>query len=132
MAKASVLDQIRALDEQKAKLMDEAKSSALANAQAAVAELNELGFNYGLTEGGTAPRTRAPSTGTRRSGIREDVLRVVTEAGADGIKKAALLEALGMKGDKSNEGAVSNALSNLKKDGKVKQAEGRNNPYIAA
>ncbi|MDP1732475.1 MAG: hypothetical protein Q8L54_15140, partial [Devosia sp.] len=60
MATNTVLDKIRKLDEEKAKLMSEAKAQALQNAQAAVAELNELGFNYRLVEGGTssAPRPR--------------------------------------------------------------------------
>lgn len=52
MAKASVLDRIRQLDEEKAKLMEGAKSEVMERVNAAIAELNELGFNFRLTEGG--------------------------------------------------------------------------------
>lgn len=134
MAKESVLDRIRELDAEKEKLLEEAKATALANANQAVAELIELGFQYRLVEGGTATAPRAPraATGTRRSGIRDDVLKVVADAGQEGIKKADILEKMGMKGNKGDEGAVSNALSALKGDGKITQAEARNSPYVIA
>jgi hypothetical protein len=54
----SVLEKLKALDAQRAQLLDDAKKEALDNAEKAVAELNELGFNYGLVEGESA--TRAP------------------------------------------------------------------------
>ena len=41
--------------------MDDAKKEALDNAEKAVAELNELGFHYTLTEGASkTPAQRAP------------------------------------------------------------------------
>lgn len=131
MAKTNVLDRIRELDAEKTRLMDEAKATALANAQAAIAELNELGFNYRLTEGGTAPRApRAQSSGGRRSGIRDDVLQAVVSSGADGISPAAIRQALGIAdGDKSGAQSVSNALSALKKASKIADKDGS---YIAA
>ena len=56
----TVLEKLRALDAQRATLLDDAKKEALENAERAVAELNELGFHYALTEGATvspsAPR----------------------------------------------------------------------------
>ena len=55
----SVLEKLKALDAQRAHLLDDAKKEALENAEKAVAELNELGFRYTLTEGAatlTAPR----------------------------------------------------------------------------
>jgi hypothetical protein len=53
----SVLEKIKALDAQRAQLLEGAKKEALDNAERAVAELNELGFHYTLTEGATsAPR----------------------------------------------------------------------------
>jgi hypothetical protein len=54
----SVLEKLKALDAQRAQLLDDAKKEALDNAEKAVAELNELGFNYSLV-GGASP-TRAP------------------------------------------------------------------------
>jgi hypothetical protein len=47
----TVLEQLKALDAQRAQLLDDAKKEALDNAEKAVAELNELGFHYALTEG---------------------------------------------------------------------------------
>jgi hypothetical protein len=57
----SVLEKLKALDAQRAELLDDAKKEALDNAEKAVAELNELGFHYSLTEGATTtPTARAP------------------------------------------------------------------------
>jgi hypothetical protein len=55
-----VLEKLKALDEQRAQLMDDAKKEALDNAEKAVAELNELGFHYTLVEGASTSTTRAP------------------------------------------------------------------------
>ena len=57
----SVLEKLKALDSQRAQLLDDAKKEALDNAERAVAELNELGFHYTLTEGAS------PSTSTPRA-----------------------------------------------------------------
>jgi hypothetical protein len=58
----SVLEKLKALDAQRATLLEGAKKEALENAERAVAELNELGFHYALSEGAsTSPSTpRAP------------------------------------------------------------------------
>jgi hypothetical protein len=56
----TVLEKLKALDAQRAQLLDDAKKEALDNAEKAVAELNELGFHYTLTEGATASPARAP------------------------------------------------------------------------
>jgi hypothetical protein len=57
----SVLEKLKALDAQRAQLLDDAKKEALDNAEKAVAELNELGFHYSLVEGAsTASTARAP------------------------------------------------------------------------
>jgi hypothetical protein len=52
----SVLEKLKALDAQRAQLLEGAKKEALDNAERAVAELNELGFHYTLTEGVASPR----------------------------------------------------------------------------
>jgi hypothetical protein len=54
----TVLEKLKALDAQRAQLLDDAKKEALDSAEKAVTELNELGFHYILTEGATV----SPST----------------------------------------------------------------------
>jgi hypothetical protein len=57
----TVLEKLKALDAQRAQLLEDAKKEALDNAEKAVAELNELGFHYSLTEGAsTTSIARAP------------------------------------------------------------------------
>jgi hypothetical protein len=57
----TVLEKLKALDAQRAQLLDDAKKEALDNAEKAVAELNELGFHYSLVEGASATSpARAP------------------------------------------------------------------------
>ena len=58
----TVLEKLKALDAQRAQLLEGAKKEALDNAEKAVAELNELGFHYSLTEGASTstPTQRAP------------------------------------------------------------------------
>jgi hypothetical protein len=58
----TVLEKLKALDSQRAALLEDAKKEALDNAEKAVAELNELGFHYTLTEGASSPSgsARAP------------------------------------------------------------------------
>jgi hypothetical protein len=60
----TVLEKLKALDAQRAQLLEGAKKEALDNAEKAVAELNELGFHYSLVEG--ASTARAP----RRAGTQ--------------------------------------------------------------
>jgi hypothetical protein len=55
----TVLEKLKALDAQRAQLLDGAKKEALDNAERAVAELNELGFHYTLTEGASNPSASA-------------------------------------------------------------------------
>jgi hypothetical protein len=67
----TVLEKLKALDAQRAQLLDDAKKEALENAERAVAELNELGFNYALTEGASvsarAPRKAASNAPKRQA-----------------------------------------------------------------
>jgi hypothetical protein len=56
----SVLEKLKALDAQRAQLLEDAKKEALDNAEKAVAELNELGFHYSLAEGASTSTPRAP------------------------------------------------------------------------
>jgi hypothetical protein len=67
----TVLEKLKALDAQRAQLLEGGKKEALDNAEKAVAELNELGFHYTLTEGATstarAPRKAASQAPKRRA-----------------------------------------------------------------
>ena len=66
MAK-SVADQLRALDEQRGKILGQAKEEALKRAQVAVDELNSLGFSYSLRSSNSRRGLRAGSRiGTRQ------------------------------------------------------------------
>lgn len=115
----SVLDQIKALDEQRNKLLADAKQEALGAANAAIATLKELGFNYSLS---LDQDTSTASTGSRRTGVRDAVLNVVS--GANGISRADILEQMDAKGDKRAEQSISNALANLKKADKIDLNDG--------
>ena len=69
----TVLEKLKALDAQRAQLLEDAKKEALDNAERAVAELNDLGFHYSLTEGAsvsTSP-TRAPRKATSQAPKRQ-------------------------------------------------------------
>jgi hypothetical protein len=67
----TVLEKLKALDAQRAQLLEGAKKEALDNAERAVAELNELGFNYRLVEGATStarpPRKAAAQAPKRQA-----------------------------------------------------------------
>jgi hypothetical protein len=64
------LEKLKALDEERAQLLEGAKKEALDNAERAVAELNELGFHYSLVEDAStarAPRKAASQTPKRQA-----------------------------------------------------------------
>jgi hypothetical protein len=52
----SVLEKLKALDAQRAQLLEGAKKEVLDKAEKAVAELNELGFDYSLVESASPER----------------------------------------------------------------------------
>jgi hypothetical protein len=60
----SILEELKALDAQRAQLLEGAKKEALDKAEKAVAELNELGIDYRLVES-ASPR-RAASQAPKR------------------------------------------------------------------
>lgn len=55
--------------------------------------------------------------GRRVAGRRDNILTIIKDS--NGISRAQILEAAGVKGDKGGEQSVSNALSNLKKQKKI-------------
>jgi hypothetical protein len=62
----SVLDELKALNEQREKLLVQAKKEALEQADKAVAELNELGFHYSLVEGAARVPRKAGADAPKR------------------------------------------------------------------
>jgi hypothetical protein len=120
----SAITKLLRLDAERAQLVADAKSEALAAANAAIADLNSLGFSYRLVEGTLS--THATTTpGGRRAGIREQVLGAIKASGAEGATRADLINSFGMSGDTSGQQSVSNALSALKKSGATAQRNGR-------
>jgi hypothetical protein len=79
--KVSVLEQLKKLDEQRQKLLDGAKQEALAKAEAAVVELNAIGFSYRLVEGSGAGKK---GKGTRNTDPSKKHCNVCDMAGHDG------------------------------------------------
>jgi hypothetical protein len=69
----TVLEKLKALDAQRAQLLEGAKNEALENAEKAVAELNELGFHYILTAGASASPSapRAPRKASSQAPKRQ-------------------------------------------------------------
>jgi hypothetical protein len=68
----TVLEKLKALDAQRAQLLEGAKKEALDNAEKAVAELNELGFHYSLVEGASTPSAaRAPRKAASQAPTRQ-------------------------------------------------------------
>ena len=69
----TVLEKLKALDAQRAQLLEGAKKEALDNAEKAVAELNELGFHYTLIEGASASVSppRAPRKASSQAPKRQ-------------------------------------------------------------
>lgn len=109
------------LEDQKKKILAQAKTQALQAAEKAVADLNNLGYNYKLVEAGTATRT-APATRTRKSGIADEVHAII-KAAQDGLTRSGVLGALNAMDAKAQQ-SISNALSNLKKKGQLTAENG--------
>lgn len=109
----TALDRIKALEEERAKLINEAKTEALKKAEDAIKELNDLGFNYRLTQGDAPSR----ATGARRTGIRQQILDIIKEH-PQGIDRATLKEKMGAD-DKASEQSLSNAIAALTKNNDI-------------
>lgn len=66
------------------------------------------------------PKTRRPRRGSRR-----DVIVAALDAAPDGLSRGDILDAMKVKGDKAAEQAVSNALTAMKKAGRIKSKDGK-------
>ena len=115
----SIIDQIMELEAQKQALLTRGKAEALAMAEKAIADLNNLGFSYKLVEGADLSRKVANTTvtRTRKGGVADEVLATI-KAAADGLSRSGVLAALNAMDTKAQQ-SISNALSNLKKKGQL-------------
>ena len=77
----------------------------------------------GQGRGGARGGTRA-----RRGSKREQLLEIIRSA-PNGVSRGEILQQMGLKGDKSGEMSVSNALTALAKSNQVSRREGR---YVTA
>lgn len=71
----------------------------------------------------TRAEPKASRTGTRRTGIRQEILDLIAKS--KGMGRADIIEAMGVKGSKADEQAVSNALAALKKAGTITADSGQ-------
>jgi hypothetical protein len=76
----------------------------------------------------TGKATRAPAAGGRqqrgrRGSRREELLNLIREG--NGLSRGEILERMGLKGDKSGEMSVSNALTALTKRNQVRREGGK-------
>ena len=74
--------------------------------------------------GGSASAGRRGGTRARRGSKREGILQAIKNA-AGGLSRGELLQAMGLKGDKSGEMSVSNALTALTKSNHVRRDGGK-------
>jgi hypothetical protein len=91
-------------------------------------EVNEMLRKFDAFEGKAAPARQAPRArraprATRRGSKREELLRVIRDG--NGLTRGEILEKMGLKGDKSGEMSVSNALTALTKSQQVSRHEGK-------
>lgn len=118
----TLIDQIMELEAKKQALMAQAKTEALKMAEKAVADLNNLGFNYRLVEGVTSASTSTSTRSPRKGGVSEQVLAAI-KASPDGLARAGVLATLNASDPKAEQ-SISNALSNLKKKGQLTAVDG--------
>ena len=98
----------------------------------AEAELEEVESFMGLSKTSSAPTTsrspRAPSESTGRvnspRGYWQGKIKEALDGKTDGLKKADLVEAAGVKGDAKGTANLSSALQQMKKAGEVTQNDG--------
>ena len=102
----------------------EQKLAAINNEMRAVDAYEAAKTGKGLAR--PAATRRAPS-GVRRGSRREELLGVIREG--NGLSRGEILERMGLKGNKSGEMSVSNALTALTKSNQVRREGGK---YLAA
>jgi hypothetical protein len=91
-------------------------------------ELDGMLARFDVFEGklGQQAQSRGRRSG-RRGSRREELLRIIKQS--HGLARGEILEKIGLKGNKSGEMSVSNAVTALTKS---KQIERRNRKYVAS
>ena len=77
---------------------------------------------------GRSGGTRTRRSSGRRGSRRDELLKIIREGG--GLTRGEILEKMGLKGNKSGEMSVSNALTALTKANQVQRRDGRK--YVTA
>ncbi len=80
-------------------------------------------FEGKAARNGQPTRARRAARGSRRGSRREELLQVIREG--NGLTRGEILKKMGLKGDKSGEMSVSNALTALTKSQQVSRRDGR-------
>ena len=137
-AGAGRADIIRTLDVKGDKSAEQSVSNALAALKKSGEVTHQDGKYMAQAVEGAAPAPAeaaaepAPETAAapkarrrRRTSRRAAIVAVIEAAGSDGIGRSGIIEQLNVKGDKSAEQSVSNALANLKKSGAVAHGDGK-------
>lgn len=119
---ASIIDQIMELEAKKQALMAQAKTEALKAAEKAIADLNNLGFNYRLVEGTATRTTSTTNRSPRKGGVADTILEHIKKS-EGGLSRSQLLGIMDAT-DKAAQQSISNALSNLKKKGTLTADDG--------
>jgi hypothetical protein len=85
---------------------------------------------YEAAKSGKATRqTGARRTSGGRTGSKRDAIIAVLQGSPDGLTRGELLEKMGLKGNKSGEMSVSNALTALSKSSQIARKDGK---YVGA
>ena len=83
-------------------------------------EVNAMLAKFDVFEGKATPQRRTQTrraVGSRRGSKREQLMEVIRDG--NGLTRGEILEKMGLKGDKSGEMSVSNALTALTKANQV-------------
>jgi hypothetical protein len=72
----------------------------------------------------TLTGTKSKAASGKR-GSRQDGIVAVLKGNATGLSRGDILDKLGLKGNKTGEQSISNALNNMKKAGKVTAQDGK-------
>ena len=97
-----------------------------ADLQRQLDEVNGMLAKFDVFEDKRSASTQARgrrATGTRRGSKRDELLRVIREGG--GLTRGEILEKMGLKGNKTGEMSVSNALTALTKGNQIARRDGK-------
>ena len=96
------------------------------NREFAAIEAYETAKTGKAARGGGGGSSTGRQTRVRRGSRREELLNLIREG--NGLSRGEILERMGLKGDKSGEMSVSNALTALTKRNQVRRDGGKYHP----